>query len=480
MHGNLPHSEPISELGLRIFSRIGATRPSAFSLNSWATKLMTWSMKDPRFKVNLFRLVDVLPQLTSSGSVASHVREYLREDLGRIGSFGLGFLGALAQWGLDGAPHSLRAKLVASQVKLSVERMARLFIAGEHPQDALDALRSLRRQGLCFTVDLLGEFCVSEQEAEQYLGRYIEALDVIGAASRVWPERHSIIKGHPGEKSPLCVSVKLTALYSQCGVLNFKRSVDILSERLSMIVRKTRSFDAQVYVDAEDTGNNPIVYEVFEKVFGSSEFKDVPYPGIVIQAYAKGAKDVVTRLIAFAQKRGTPIAVRLVKGAYWDQETILSAQNGWESPLFTHKQSSDANFELLTRQLMDNATDVLPAIGSHNIRSLAHACTYAELIGLDRKRFEIQVLYGMAEPIAQAFRDEGHLVRMYVPLGDLLIGMGYLVRRLLENTSNESFLRHTFFDASQSARLLAEPQFHQEDLVELENPHRPTLSQKCA
>jgi RHH-type proline utilization regulon transcriptional repressor/proline dehydrogenase/delta 1-pyrroline-5-carboxylate dehydrogenase len=105
----------------------------------------------------------------------------------------------------------------------------------------------------------------------------------------------------------------------------------------------------------------------------------------------------------------------------------------------------------------------LPAFGSHNIRSLSHACCYAEHIGLSPRDFEIQVLYGMAEPIAEAFMKRGYLVRMYVPLGELLPGMGYLVRRLLENTSNESFLKHTFFDSDEVSTLLREPHMQPED-----------------
>jgi RHH-type proline utilization regulon transcriptional repressor/proline dehydrogenase/delta 1-pyrroline-5-carboxylate dehydrogenase len=465
MHGTLPHSSPIAELGSRIFRKMGSHRPSAFSLSKITNALMQWSIRDEHFKVNLFRLVDVLPQLRSAADVARHVRQYLRDDLSRVGSFGSPLLASLIRWGVDAPPHSLRAKLIAAQVKLSVEHMARSFIAGETPEAALVPLRRLRHQGLAFTVDLLGEFCLSEPEADAYMQRYVDALQVIGAASRVWPERHALVAQHPGEASPLCVSVKLTALYSQCHLLNEARSVSILSERLGVIVREARRHQAQVYVDAEDTANNPIIYQVFERVFGSREFRDVAYPGIVVQAYAKGAPSLIQRLLQFAEHRGAPIAVRLVKGAYWDQETTLAAQNNWPSPLYAHKQSSDACFEHLSRVLLDNSALVLPAIGSHNIRSLAHACTYAELVGVPKSGLELQVLYGMAEPIATAFSSEGYLVRVYAPIGDRLIGMGYLVRRLLENTSNESFLRHTFFDGSDLSRLLAEPTYHPQDLM---------------
>ena len=194
------------------------------------------------------------------------------------------------------------------------------------------------------------------------------------------------------------------------------------------------------------------------ETFGAGEFKDFLYPGIVVQGYAKESEKLLNELLAFAKRRG-PIAVRLVKGAYWDHETILSKQNQWSSPLFAEKSSTDANYERLSTLLLNNIEHCLPAFGSHNVRSLAHACCYAEERGIGKDRFELQMLYGMADPIAKAFKSKGYLVRFYVPLGEILPGMGYLVRRLLENTSNESFLRHTFFEADKVESLLEAPKF---------------------
>jgi RHH-type proline utilization regulon transcriptional repressor/proline dehydrogenase/delta 1-pyrroline-5-carboxylate dehydrogenase len=208
-----------------------------------------------------------------------------------------------------------------------------------------------------------------------------------------------------------------------------------------------------------------MIYEAFMRVFGSDEFKDFPYPGIVVQAYSRSSEEKIRSLLAFAATRGNPIAVRLVKGAYWDLERVISAQNHWAFPLWSKKESSDAHYEHLSRILLNNHSLCLPAFGSHNIRSLAHACCYAEELGLSKNAFEIQVLYGMAEPIARVFADRGNLVRMYVPLGELLPGMGYLVRRLLENTSNESFLRHTFFDEDEVSNLLKQPIMQLHDLI---------------
>ena len=124
-----------------------------------------------------------------------------------------------------------------------------------------------------------------------------------------------------------------------------------------------------------------------------------------------------------------------------------------------HKPLYDAMYEKLSKVLLLNTEYILPAFASHNVRSLSHACIFASKNNISKTAFELQMLYGMADPIAEAFKNEGYLCRLYAPLGELIPGMGYLVRRLLENTSNESFLRHTFFEGSEVEFLLKEPQF---------------------
>ncbi len=451
-------NERIVQFGRQIFSQLEDANPSTFNAKYWNGRLMEWSMRRPEFKINLFRLVDVLPTLRSSHSIAEHVREYLGDAADQLHP-------ALG-WAMGLSKNSVGASLTSFFVKQGVQQMASMFIAGKTPEEALPILQRLRRQRYAFTVDLLGEFCVCEREALEYQDRYLDALESFGTNVPKWREGEPLMAGHPGELSPVCISVKLSALYSQTSVLNFERSVDVLSERLTEVARRAKKHKALLYVDAEDTGNNALIYEAFKRVFSSSEFGDFPYPGIVIQAYSKSSSARVEEMLGFARKRGSPIAVRLVKGAYWDHERVVSAQNHWQFPLWNVKESSDAQFEHLTRVLLDNREVCLPAFGSHNIRSLSHACCYAQERGLSPKDFEVQVLYGMADPIAQAFSSQGYLVRMYVPLGDLIPGMGYLVRRLLENTSNESFLRHTFFDAHEVSNLLRSPEFHSPDIEE--------------
>lgn len=442
----------IKAFGQGIFDAMGNVQPRPYESRYWNNLLMGWSMRQADFKVNLFRLVDVLPTLPTNAAIADHVYEYLRPPLAKIHP-SLG-------WALGLTRNSILAAITATCVRLGVRQMAAMFIAGDSPGSALPGLKRLRKNRFAFTVDLLGEYCLSEGEALDYQHRYIDALDSFG---RGLSGEKEIVPAHPGETTPVCISVKLSALYSQTGVLNYKRSVDVLSERLSEIVIRARAANALVYVDAEDSGTNAIIYDVFKRVFRDPQFIDFPLPGIVIQAYATGAEGVVHDMLSFARQRGSRIAIRLVKGAYWDLERVVSAQNHWDFPLWKKKETTDAVYEKLSRILLNHTHLCLPAFGSHNVRSLAHACCYAKHLGLTERDFEVQVLYGMAEPIATAFRDSGYLVRMYVPLGEILPGMGYFVRRLLENTSNESFLRHTFFEKSQVDALLRNPVIQPED-----------------
>ena len=133
--------------------------------------------------------------------------------------------------------------------------------------------------------------------------------------------------------------------------------------------------------------------------------------------------------------------MRLVKGAYWDYETAAAQQREWPVPVWSRKPESDANYEKLTVFLLDNIDTVTPNFASHNVRSVAHAIAQAEKRGIDPRAYEFQALYGMADDLKAALLQRGHRVREYCTIGELLPGMAYFVRRLLENTSNEGFLR---------------------------------------
>ena len=175
-------------------------------------------------------------------------------------------------------------------------------------------------------------------------------------------------------------------------------------------------------------------------VLAEDEFRDGPSVGLVLQAYFRDSVEVADQMLEYADRRQGPLSIRLVKGAYWDHETIEATDHGWAAPVFETRRETDRNFELLTRKLLDARPRIQVAIGSHNIRSIAHALAYADVSDLGRAGIEFQVLRGLGDELASAIAACGGLARVYTPVGDLIAGMAYLVRRLLENTSNDSFL----------------------------------------
>jgi RHH-type proline utilization regulon transcriptional repressor/proline dehydrogenase/delta 1-pyrroline-5-carboxylate dehydrogenase len=181
-----------------------------------------------------------------------------------------------------------------------------------------------------------------------------------------------------------------------------------------------------------------LIFELLDE----DEFREAPSVGLVLQAYLRESPSQLDRILAWAREtaRTPPLVVRLVKGAYWDHEIVEARQHGWQAPVFEVKADCDRNFEMLTRRLIDARPHVRVAIGSHNLRSVSHAIACSRQTGADDRDLELQVLRGLGDELAHALAASGFRVRVYCPVGDLLEGMAYLVRRLLENTSNESFL----------------------------------------
>ena len=441
----------ILEHGQQIFREVANETPSVFNSEFYTGKLLDWGMKDEEFKTRLFRFVDVLPALNDSESVITHAKEYFDPVRDRIPG--------LMRWGLNINPDSMTSSLAAQMIRRQIRSLALTFILGETPEDSLKALRKIRRNAKAFTVDLVGEAALSENESKEYLEKYLKLLEVLNAQVPKWKESQPLVEDHPGEQTPINISVKLSALYSQIKTVSSEASVEILAERLKQIFRQAVAIDAYVYVDMEDSSLTSITLNTFKAALDDDEFKNFGKAGIVLQTSLRRTKDDLKELIAWARRRSSPIGVRLVKGAYWDTEVVLAKQRDWPIPVWLHKPSSDASFEELTQALLKNCDVIYPAFGSHNIRSLEFAAQVAELSGIKKTAFEFQALYGMAEPIKQAFIKQGYLVRDYAPIGALIPGMGYLVRRLLENTSNEGFLRQNFREHESSETLLQRPQF---------------------
>ena len=208
------------------------------------------------------------------------------------------------------------------------------------------------------------------------------------------------------------------------------------------LLRRARDLGAHLHVDMESVDALETTAELVLGLLAEDEFVRGPSSGIVLQAYLRDSPAQLDRLLdwAGAHPRDSPFVVRLVKGAYWDHEVVEARQHGWSPPVFEQKADCDRNFEHLTRRLLDARPLVRVKVGSHNLRSVAHAIAYNRLTGGSDSDLELQVLRGLGDDLAEALRSERLRVRSYCPVGDLVAGMAYLVRRLLENTSNDSFL----------------------------------------
>jgi RHH-type proline utilization regulon transcriptional repressor/proline dehydrogenase/delta 1-pyrroline-5-carboxylate dehydrogenase len=437
-------------LGREIFSRLQTESPSVFHFAWWDEKILDWCMHDETLKVQMFRFIDVLPLLKTGDQVARHLQEYF---LNHKEIFPIA-----VQWGLDVATQSTAAaRAVALAVRRNVTRMAQRFIAGSTPSEALSAIRKLRRQSLAFTLDLLGEATLSEEEAEAYQQRYLTLLRSLSEAAKNWEPVALIDTDHTGPIPSINVSLKLTALYSQFDAIDPVHSATQVKARLRPILRAAKELGAFVTVDMEQYRYKDLTLRVCKEIFNQDEFRTWPHVGIVLQAYLRETEQDVHDLLAWAKERGTPISVRLVRGAYWDYEIVVAQQRHWPIPVFTRKWETDANFERLTTLLLEHTHLIHPAIATHNIRSIAYALATSRSLGLPERAVEFQMLYGMGDAIKATLVQLGQRVRVYAPFGELLPGMGYLVRRLLENTSNDSFLRQGFVEHTAVDELLRSP-----------------------
>ena len=413
---------------------------------------MGWTMGNEALKTQTLRFVDVLPSLRENPSVVGHLAEY-------FGGRESGLAGPL-RWGLGLSRFA--PGLAGLAVRLGVGGMARQFITGRDGREAVPALRKLRRRGIGFTVDILGEAVVSEREAGEYAARYLELIESLAAEARAWKHADQLEGapqhapgGHPIPK--VNVSVKLSALYSQIVPTDPETAIVKLKDRLRPLWRRARELGVFINLDMEHTALKGLTLDLFKSLLSEDEFAGWPDAGLVIQAYLQDSAADFDALLDWAKSRDQRVTVRLVKGAYWDYETVVAKQRDWPVPVYLKKPQADANFERISRRMLDNAEHVYAAFGTHNVRSMAHAIAYAEKLGLTPRDYEIQMLYGMAPDIKDALVGLGHRVREYCPVGELLPGIAYFVRRLLENTSNEGFLKAKFSAASPGVELLRDP-----------------------
>ena len=452
----------IQVIGKELARLSGGDGSSPFESRWWSQAAFNLAMKDEAFKVQLFRFVDVLPALHKDAQVTRMAQEYF----GDLQDFPLAM-----QWGLNAlAATSLGAKLSGKAIRHQVELMAQTFIAGATIASALPTLERLWKARRATSVDLLGEATLSEREADQYRDQCLTTMKALSAASVNWPEVPVLERDHLGPLPRTQLSLKISALVPNLEPADPEGSFQAVAQRLRPLVDLAATLPASIIFDMEQADTKDLIVSIFMRLFSEDPYRSYPYAGLALQAYHRESAQDVDRLLAWVRRRGAPITIRLVKGAYWDSDVIRYRQRGWPIPLFEQKAHTDVNYEQLIRRLLEH-TDVLrPAFGTHNLRSLAVVEAVAETLKLPPESYEYQMIFGMAEPFQTAVTARERRLRIYTPVGELLPGMAYLVRRLLENTANESFLRKEYVDSQPLRVLLADPRLVDETVTPPADP----------
>ncbi len=400
------------------------------SQKAWIDVLMARTISDETFRVQALRFIDVLPALDDDAELALHLKEY----------FGHLPLPQFAEWSLKQTDAPWITRIAAPTVRYTLRGLARKFMGGSHLHHALTSISRLRHRNMNFTLDLLGEATISEAEADQYQQAYLDMLQQLSSPVNNWHD--NALLDYIGQRPTprLNVSLKLSSLYSQINPLDPEGSVAAIGSRLKPLLRAAQECRAFITLDMEQYDFKHIVLLCFKTILMEDEFRHWPDVGIAIQAYLRDSLDDLQDLIDWTRQRGTPITVRLVRGAYWDYETVIARQNDWPCPVWRLKSDSDAQYERCLKLLFENHRHVDTAVASHNYRSIAYAMALAESLQMSPRDFEFQMLYGMADHLKHALVSMGYRLRVYVPYGETLPGMAYLVRRLLENSSGQSIM----------------------------------------
>jgi RHH-type proline utilization regulon transcriptional repressor/proline dehydrogenase/delta 1-pyrroline-5-carboxylate dehydrogenase len=406
---------------------------SRHPLRAMDARAMELAASDRELKAALFRFVDVAPSCRSLDDLARHLVGFLDEVDERPGAIEAAMRLANTKPG--------RAALGAAAAG-GVRHMAHRFIVGETLKSSEGVLSGLWQHGVASTVDLLGEATVTAGEADAYAARCLASLRELVALAGRWPRRPALEHDSFGTVPRANLSVKVSALTPLLRPDSPEQGRDDAARRLMPLLEEAQALGAHLHIDMESLDSREAILSLVLELLSRPSLRDGPSAGLVLQAYLRDSGDQLDDILRFARDTGRaqPLVVRLVKGAYWDHELVEAQQHGWSAPVYESKADSDRNFEALTQRLLEARPAVRVAIASHNLRSVAHAIACNRAGGGRDEDLEIQVLRGLGDELQDALASLRLRVRTYCPVGNLVAGMAYLVRRLLENTSNDSFL----------------------------------------
>ena len=317
---------------------------------------------------------------------------------------------------------------VRTATRQAMRVMGNHFVLGQTIEEALKRAQSAKGRVYRYSFDMLGEGARTAKDAQKYFDSYAHAIDAIGriAGNRKLPER-------PG------ISVKLSALHPRYEALNHAQVLEDLTPRVRELARKARSFDLNFTIDAEEADRLELSLDVIEAVMADPELAGWEGFGLAIQAYQKRARAVIDHVAELAERFDRKLMVRLVKGAYWDTEVKRGQERGLDDyPVFTRKAMTDLNFIACAERMLELRPRIFPQFATHNALTVAQIIERAG----DDQGYEFQRLHGMGEQLYGHLleTDPGIGCRIYAPVGGHSDLLAYLVRRLLENGANSSFV----------------------------------------
>lgn len=298
--------------------------------------------------------------------------------------------------------------------------LAQHFVMGETIESALDKAHKEHREREKYSFDMLGEGARTYDQSERYFQSYLHAIKAVGG------------KGH--------ISIKLSALHPKFEETHRRICFDDLVQKLTLLCAEAKAQNVEIRIDAEEERRLDLMLDLIDAISGKVELQDWNGLGLAVQAYLKRTPQTIAFLQDMAKRHNRILGVRLVKGAYWDSEIKYAQMAGLaDFPVYTRKAHTDLSYILCAQQLLQSS-NIYPAFGSHNAMTLA---AVAELANEDRSAFETQRLVGMGDAIHEAMRAEGYNIGVYAPVGPHNDLLPYLVRRLLENGANTSFVKQT-------------------------------------
>ncbi|HFB55364.1 MAG TPA: bifunctional proline dehydrogenase/L-glutamate gamma-semialdehyde dehydrogenase PutA, partial [Hellea balneolensis] len=345
---------------------------------------------------------------------------------------------------LHGAVKRMGEPVIRRAVKRAMKEMGNQFVLGETIEAALRRGRGMEQKGFTYSFDMLGEAALTSKDAQDFFDAYYTAIEKLGAHATA-----TNIKDNPG------ISIKLSALHPRYEYVQKTRVMKELVVRVKSLALLAKSFNMGLNIDAEEADRLDLSLDVIEAVLADPELTGWDGFGIVVQAYGKRCTFVIDWLYALAKKHDRKIMVRLVKGAYWDSEIKRAQIEGVaDFPVFTHKAATDISYICCAQKLLNMTDRIYPQFATHNAHSIA---AILELAGKNA-HYEFQRLHGMGEVLhTQVLQSEGTHCRIYAPVGAHQDLLAYLVRRLLENGANSSFVNQIVDESVPASVVAADP-----------------------